>query len=247
MAGIGSRFQKAGYKEPKPLILIDNKPMIAHVISMFPPESDFLFICNEIHLKETMMSDIIKSYAPNAKIVGIPTHKLGPVHSIIQAKEYIKTNEPVVVSYCDISVVWNYQNFLVEMTNDNVDSGFVAFKGFHPPLIQDGFYATTRIDENRNLIEVREKFSFTPNKIDSWTSAGIHYFRTGALLRKYFNKLIDRKILCGGEYFVSLVHNLLIEDGLKNKLYPVDYFISWGKPEDIREYLYWSRHFNQTK
>ncbi len=44
MSGIGRRFLEAGYTDPKPLILVDGKPMIHHVIDLFPGETDFFFI-----------------------------------------------------------------------------------------------------------------------------------------------------------------------------------------------------------
>ena len=36
MSGIGKRFLEAGYYDPKPLIEVDGKPIIAHVLDMFP-------------------------------------------------------------------------------------------------------------------------------------------------------------------------------------------------------------------
>ncbi|MEW5755401.1 MAG: hypothetical protein AB1810_03795 [Pseudomonadota bacterium] len=50
MSGFGERFRKAGYTVPKPLIEIDGKPIIAHVIDMFPGEKNFVFVCNQDHL-----------------------------------------------------------------------------------------------------------------------------------------------------------------------------------------------------
>ena len=46
MSGFGERFRRAGYTVPKPLIKIDGKPIIEHVIDMFPGETNFIFICN---------------------------------------------------------------------------------------------------------------------------------------------------------------------------------------------------------
>ena len=46
MSGFGERFRRAGYSVPKPLIEVEGKPMIGHVIDMFPGETDFVFICN---------------------------------------------------------------------------------------------------------------------------------------------------------------------------------------------------------
>ena len=43
MSGIGERFIKAKYKLPKPLIKVAGKPIIAHVIDLFPGETEFLF------------------------------------------------------------------------------------------------------------------------------------------------------------------------------------------------------------
>ena len=44
MAGRGSRFAKAGYTEPKPLIPIHNKPMIEVVINNLTPSQKHRFI-----------------------------------------------------------------------------------------------------------------------------------------------------------------------------------------------------------
>ena len=45
MAGIGKRFIEAGYKDPKPLIEVDGKPMIQHVYELFNIKNT-TFICN---------------------------------------------------------------------------------------------------------------------------------------------------------------------------------------------------------
>ena len=62
MSGMGTRFVKAGYKDVKPLIMVDNKPIIKHVIDLFPGEIDIYCICNDIHLKTTDMRNILNNY-----------------------------------------------------------------------------------------------------------------------------------------------------------------------------------------
>lgn len=49
MSGFGKRFRRAGYVLPKPLIGTDGRPIIAHVIDLFPGETDFVFFCNRDH------------------------------------------------------------------------------------------------------------------------------------------------------------------------------------------------------
>jgi hypothetical protein len=39
-----------------------------------------------------------------------------------------------------------------------------------------------------------------------------------------------------GEYYVSLVYNLLIRDGSDNQVYEVPYMLQWGTPFDLDVY-----------
>ena len=75
MSGVGKRFIDAGYSVPKPLIEIDGKPIIQHVVELFPGESKFTFICNKVHLETTNMKEIIQKVAPQGEIVSIEPHK----------------------------------------------------------------------------------------------------------------------------------------------------------------------------
>ena len=83
MSGLGSRFVEAGYKCPKPLIIVDNKPIIEHVVNLFPGEKDISFICNNKHLDETNMKDILNEFCPGCKIYEVPVEgRQGPVHAV---------------------------------------------------------------------------------------------------------------------------------------------------------------------
>ena len=52
MSGFGERFRKVGYTIPKPLIVVEGKSIIQHVVEMFPDEKDIIFICNKDHLNK---------------------------------------------------------------------------------------------------------------------------------------------------------------------------------------------------
>lgn len=246
MAGMGQRFVREGYTNPKPLIEVDGKPILEHISGLFPGDHTFIFIGNDIYLQNEKFRNAIVSAKPGAKIISIPSHHLGPVHTINEVAEHLDESQPSVVVYCDILVHWDFKNFEKHVTENNFDSCLVCFKGFHPPLIKEGFYGTVRTEDDLHALEVREKHSFTPNKMDSWNSAGIYYFKSGALLKKYLQKVIDTAEVVNGEYYISQTHNHMIQDGLKNGIYPVEYFVSWGNPQDLREYEYWSKHFNKA-
>jgi len=91
MSGFGERFRAAGYVVPKPLIKVDGKPIIQHVVEMFSHEDDFIFICNEDHLlnPEYKMEEVLQGITPNSSIISIQSHKLGPVYAVMQALDEI--------------------------------------------------------------------------------------------------------------------------------------------------------------
>lgn len=245
MAGTGMRFINAGYTDPKPLINIEGKPMIEHIVKeMFKGETDFIFICNSKHLTETPMREILQRIAPQGRIVEIPVHKLGPVHSVLQASHFIDDKEPVIVNYCDFSVSWDYEKFKREMQERKCAGCAVAFKGFHPPHAVREHLCYSYIKENNGYMqELREKEPYTDDKTSEFACTGTHYFSKGKYIKKYFQKLIDKGITIKGEYYVSLVSNLLIKDGLDVYIYEVSHFLPWGTPYELEEYLYLSDYF----
>jgi hypothetical protein len=96
MSGFGERFRSAGYKLPKPLIIVDNKTIIEHIVDMFPGETNFTFICNSHHLEQDdfRMREILESACPSGKIIGIAGHKLGPIDTICQVADIIEAGRP---------------------------------------------------------------------------------------------------------------------------------------------------------
>lgn len=244
MSGAGDHFAKAGYKDIKPLIMVDGKTMVEHVIDIFPGEEDFIFICNAEHLKTTKIAGILKKAKPKGQIIPIAPHKLGPVYAVLKAGDLIEDEEPAIVNYADFSVYWDYEDFKSTVFDNECDGCVTAYRGFHPHLLWDGLYAGIRASPDNNMIEIREKHSFTKDKIDSFHSAGTYYFRKGAHIKKYFKLVMDRDINVKGEYYVSMAYQLMKEDGLDIYIYQLEHFLQWGTPEDLQEYIYWSDYFS---
>ena len=178
MSGRGNRFLKAGYSAPKPLLMIDGKPMIEHVVNMFPGENEFLFICSKDHIQETNMKNILQRIAPKGKIITIDPHKKGPVYAVSKVFEELNDNEEVIVNYCDFSCYWNYEDFLKKTRENNADGAIAAYKGFHPHMLGSTNYAFMR-EENNWLKEIKEKEPFTKNRMQEYASSGTYYFKKG--------------------------------------------------------------------
>ena len=89
MSGFGTRYQKAGYSEPKPLIPVDGAPMIERVLSGFPLDGKYLFAVNSIHAENTPLVSALRALRPQATIRVVPPHKDGPVRTILECADDI--------------------------------------------------------------------------------------------------------------------------------------------------------------
>ena len=101
-------------------------------------------------------------------------------------------------------------------------------------------------EENNILIEIKEKEPFSDNKMNEFASNGTYYFKSGSILKKYFKELIDLDINLKGEFYVSLVYNLLVRDKLKVNVFEIKNMLQWGTPYDLEIYRGWSKYFNRS-
>lgn len=246
MSGFGERFRRSGFDVPKPLIEIEGKPIIAHVIDMFPDETDFLFICNLEHLNNPSynMRNILNKYCPTGRIAGIPPHKLGPINAIKQVKYLIDMERPVVVNYCDFTCFWDWNHFKSTVTALNCDGAIPAYKGFHPHSLGDTNYAYLRESKNW-LLDIQEKKPFTDNRMEEYASSGTYYFSSGRKMSYAFEETLDKNINVNGEYYVSLAYKILLQLDDRVLIYPLQHFMQWGTPQDVDEYNYWSNVFKR--
>ncbi|MBV7455092.1 hypothetical protein KW843_11485 [Acidovorax sp. sif1233] len=244
MSGFGERFRRAGYEVPKPLIEIEGKPIVAHVIDMFPGEENFVFICNQAHLDEPSyrMEAILRQYCPSGKIVGIPPHKLGPVNAIRQVAHLLDPKQEVVINYCDFTCYWDWHNFKDFVKQTGCSGAVPAYKGFHPHSLGNTNYAYM-LEKDGWMQDIQEKKPYTSDRMNEYASSGTYYFSSAQLMSRAFDAVIDRDLNVGGEYYVSLSCKVLVEDGKSVAVYPLQHFMQWGTPEDVEEYNAWSRVF----
>lgn len=244
MSGSSKRFKDAGYTSPKPLIEVDNKPMIHHVVSLFPGVTDITFICNSNDIENADMENILREICPTARIIVIDPHKKGPVYAVAQAFDCLDDDKEVIISYCDYGTKWDFAKFLSEVRGGHFDGAIAGYKGFHPHMLGSDNYAFCR-EDNGVLLEIKEKEPFTNDRMSEFASNGTYYFSSGALVKKYFRELMDNDINIGGEYYVSLVYNFLVRDGLKVKLFEIEKMLQWGTPNDLEIYKRWSSYFRK--
>lgn len=253
MSGIGKRFIEAGYDYPKPLIIVEGKPIIEHIINLFDKDNDeYVFICNDKHLKETNMRNELLRICPKCRIYEVSVNnRKGPVDAVMQIadRELLDDEQDIIISYCDYGTLWNYEEFKKNIKENNLDGSIPSYIGFHPHMLGSDNYAFIKEENkgNKDFLAIQEKKPFTDNKMNEYASNGTYYYKSCAIVKKYFQELINKNISTNGEFYCSMVYNLMKEDGLKIGIFEIEKMLQWGTPRDLEEYLVWSNYFLHRK
>ena len=198
-------------------------------------------------------------YRSNIYQVPIQKHKsatnpAGPVKVVNSVyPELISTSpeidsQPVIVSYCDYGTEWDYYDFLEFCKTNNLDGCIPAYTGFHPHMLGTDHYAYIKTTPNSyKALQIREKAPFTDNKMAEWASNGTYYFKSGKIMNTYFQKLIESGDMINWEYYVSMVYNAMIADGLNIMVFPIKKMLQWGTPYDLEIYKSWSAYFSKKQ
>lgn len=226
MAGAGSRFQKAGFNFPKPLIEVNGKPMIQVVVDNLGFNATYTFVVQKEHYEEYKLKYLLNLITPNCNIVQVDSLTEGAACTTLLAKEFINTDKPLLIANSDQYLEWNPVDFYYKMIETKADGGIVTFKSTHPR------WSFARLDENENVVEVAEK---TP--ISNIATAGIYYWNKGSDYVKYAEQMIDKNIRVNGEFYVCPVYNEAIKDNQKIKIFNIEKMAGLGTPEDLQNFL----------
>ena len=153
MAGRGSRFADAGYKNPKPLIDVAGKPMIQVVIENLAPKCEhrFIFICQNEHIKAFSLNEKLHSYTKNCEIIGIDGITEGQVCTVLKAKELINNDEPVMTANSDQWIDFDINKYLGQIKEHNLDGMIMTMKADDPK------WSFAKTDSNGFVTETAEK------------------------------------------------------------------------------------------
>ena len=125
---------------------------------------------------------------------------------------------------------------------------YVFTQGFHPHYINPATYAYVRSNQH-NLLEIREKQSFTKYREEEAAASGTFYFANGNLLLDACNWLVKKKETINGEFYVSLIYNYFALENMRVLNYYISHFMQWGTPDDLEEFKFFASkvHLNSKK
>ena len=226
MAGAGSRFEKAGYTFPKPLIDVEGKPMIQAVVDNLNIEAQHIFIVQKSHYERYNLQQTLNQISPNCEIVQVEGITEGAACTTLLAKEHINNDDPLVIANSDQYVGWDSNEFMYSMVGDSVDGGILTFKSTHPK------WSYAKLGNDGFVCEVAEK-----KPISDIATVGIYYWKKGSDYVEYAEDMIKKNARVNNEFYVCPVFNQAIEDNKKIKIFNVEKMWGIGTPEDLQVFL----------
>jgi dTDP-glucose pyrophosphorylase len=230
MAGRGSRFASAGYKDPKPLIPVGGKPMIQWVIENVRPEREhrFIFLCLAEHLiNYPDVSYTLSNLCPDSKVVTVRGVTEGAACTVLLAREHIDNQDPLMIVNADQFVELDINDYLAEMDRQNADGLIMTFWSDHPK------WSYCKLRHDGTVAEVVEK-----KVVSNEATVGIYNYRHGSDFVRAADLMVKKNLRVNNEFYVAPVYNELIAEGkivvIKETGREYDGMFGLGVPDDLQ-------------
>jgi NDP-sugar pyrophosphorylase family protein len=224
MAGLGSRFADSGYRDPKPMIDVNGKPMIAAVIDSLDIDAQYIFIVQQEHINKYSIDILLSDLVPDCRIVSIDGITDGAARTTLYARHIIDNDTPLIIANSDQIVEWDSVVFKTLTKRNNVIATFVD-ESMNPK------WSFSKL-HNAVITEVAEK-----NPISQIANVGIYGWSKGSDYVKYAQRMIEKNIRTNNEFYIAPVYNEAIADGKIVMPYFVDAMYGVGTPEDLEGYV----------
>ena len=223
MAGAGTRFSNNGISIPKPLVDVNGKPMIQKVVESINLEGNYIFIVRREHYQQFDLESFLNKIVPGCSIVIAEELTKGAACTVLLAKELINNKEPLLI--CDSDSLVYFEKKLLK--NYLIDGAILTFEDDKPCWS----YVETKGNLHR-INSVQEK-----NPISNYASTGRYYWKHGFDFVHYAESMIEQDLTVNGEFYVSPVYNLAIQDNKYVMNILADEFINLGTPEELNKFI----------
>ncbi len=233
MAGLGSRFAKAGYTVPKYMIEAKGKTLFDWSMDSLKgyhkADTEYIFIVRkEDQAKDFIVSHCQVAHIANRKIVEIDGLTDGQATTAMLAAPYWKKDSELMIYNID-TFVESYELKAEDIAGDGYIPCFHA-EGDH--------WSFVKLDEDQRAVEVREKVRISDN-----CTLGAYYFKSCKLYEDLYEEYYSNEDnLEKGEKYVAPLYNFMIEKGMDVRISIIDFgkVHVLGTPEELeifkREY-----------
>jgi dTDP-glucose pyrophosphorylase len=212
MAGRGSRFQKAGYTLPKPLIPVHGKPMISLVIGNLRPRVPhrFIFLVLSDHIEQYQIDQQLRQWVPDCEVVVVDQVTEGAACTVLLAKAFISNDQPLMIANSDQWVDCDINAYLNHMEAELADGLIMTMTADDPK------WSFVKFDSQGQVVAVVEK-----QVVSREATVGIYNYRRGRDFVAAAESMIAREFRVNGEFYVAPAYDEMVARGMKLVCYNI--------------------------
>ena len=213
MAGLGSRFRKAGYNCPKYMIEVKGKTLFEWSMSSLVGYNDhvdkYIFVVRKEDNSEDFIREKCKKFGiKKVEVIGIDYLTDGQATTCMIAIPHCNPDSEIMVYNIDTYVEPCEMKY-----KDIAGDGHIPC--FHAP---GDHWSFVKLDEDGKAVEVREKVRISDN-----CTLGAYYFSSAKLYKDLYDEYYsDNRHLEKNEKYIAPLYNFMIEKGMKVTISIVD-------------------------
>lgn len=245
LAGEGRRYKKSGYTTPKPLIDINGVPMIVRAARALPAAEKYVFVCREEHVNAFNIDVLLRTNFPSSHIVTVQSLTEGQASTCLLAEPYINPEDELTIGACDNAMVWNESEFYKFFQDSSTDVVIWTFQHYPPVKLRPEMYGWVVVNNDGFAERVSVKVPVSDMPLNDHAVVGTFTFKRAGTFFYYAKKMIEQNLRINGEFYVDELMNILIESGIRVRVFTVTTYIGWGTPNELRTYQYWRSYFDK--
>lgn len=229
MAGLGSRFRKAGYDCPKYMISVKGKTLfewsMESLVGYNAYVSKYIFVVRKEDEAEEFIRTKCRNYGINdVRIIEINYLTDGQATTCMLALDECDDEDEIMIYNIDTYIDPNELKY-----------SDIAGDGYIPCFKAEGtHWSFVRTDENGKAVEVREKQRISDN-----CTLGAYYFSSARLYKELYNEYYsDSSNLEKNEKYIAPLYNYMIRKNRQVTISLVDYnkVHVLGTPEELEAF-----------
>lgn len=230
MAGLGTRFRKAGYNSPKYMIEAKGKTLFEwsmdSLLGYNAHVSKYVFVVRkEDHSDDFIRKQCRKYGIYNIELIELDHMTDGQATTCVLAMPYCNPDDAIMVYNID-TYVEPYEMKFEDISGDGHIPCFHA-SGEH--------WSFAKLDEHGNVVEVREKVRISDN-----CTLGAYYFSSAKLYKRLYDEFYaDDSRVEKNEKYIAPLYNHMIVKGMPVTISIIDAnkVHVLGTPEELQEFL----------
>lgn len=219
VAGYGTRLRPHTHTQPKALMHVAGKPILAHILDELVEFGVREFVLVVGYLGEKIEAYVRRRYADFELHFPAQEEPLGNGHAVYMAREFLDGG-PAIVLFGDTVIKGDLAGLFRSETS------VAGVKAVDDPRR----LGIVELDERGDVVRFIEKPEFPSTNL---ALIGIYYIRRSDRLRAGLERLVRENRQVRGEFWLTDAMQLMLDDGERVRPFPVDHWYDCGTAEAL--------------